>query len=438
MAQNGVQDDDGTFIRPTLDEILERKKDKAVEVFGADVDLSQGSPIKQIIDTTAHEHDHVWKVMEDVYYSAYYAEAHGHQLDKLLSIASISRRPRRGATGMVNFSTLSANDDDVVIREGTRVSTVKSDDRPSIPFKTTEPARLEAGHSTVNGVPIRACEPWECDLDTQWLGEETNVAAGTITKFETPVHGVDTVTNPYPTGEASREEGYSFIQGRDRETDREFRNRFENQFGSEAYATLDALRANLLDHDQIRNVGMEENVTMQDNAGSSGGLPPKAFRPTILGDAPPREIAQIIFDRRPAGIQSWGAQSANAIDSDGEIRTERWDWAGETYIYVDANITHDGDYPQDGNLRVQNAIIEEIGGQTINDEEYMGTGMGDDVIYDLVHSAVMNVPGVWRAEIEMGKYSDDMAPRDVVINDGFTAITNYEDVNIFETRQERE
>lgn len=438
MAQDGVQDDDGTFIRPTLDEIINRKKDKAVDVFGADVDLSQGSPIKQIIDTTAHEHDHVWQLMEDVYYSAYYGEAHGVQLDKLMGIASISRKPRRGATGVVNFTTLSSNSEDVTIREGVRVATLKTEDRPSIPFKTTEAVTLPAGASSVNGVPIRACEPWETDLDPEWLGEETNIAAGTIKKFETPVRGVDEVTNPYPTGEASREQGYSFIHGRDRETDREFRNRFENQFGGEAWATLDSLRSNLLDHDQIRNVGMEENVTMNDNAGSSGGLPPKSFRATILGDAPPADVAQILFDRRPAGMQSWGLQSATAYDSDGNERTELWDWAGETYVYVDANITHDDSYPQDGNLRVQNAIIEEIGGTTINGDEFMGTGMGDDVVYDLVHSACMNVPGVWRADVDMGIVESELSSTDVVVNKGFTAITDYEDVNIFSTKQSRE
>lgn len=438
-VKEGVQNDDGTFVRSTLDEITERKKQKAIELYGPDVDLSQGSPVKQIIDTSAHGHERLWKVMESVYYSAYYDEAHGTQLDKLLSVAQINRRPRRGATGVVNFSTLSSNDTDVVIRQGTKVSTHSTEDRPPIPFKTTEPARLEAGSSTVTAVPVRAAEPWETDLDPEWLGEETNVAAGTIENFQTAVRGIDHVTNPYPTGDASREHGYSFIKGRDRETDREFRNRFEKLFGSEAWATLDAIEKNLLALDGALNVGMEENTSMQDNSDSeTGGLPPKAFRATILGDLPARDVADTIFDRRPAGIQSWGDESADAIDDSGDLHTERWDWAEDTHIYVEVDVTHDENYPQDGNLKVENAVVEEIGGETVDGEEFVGTGMGEDVIYDIIHSECMAIPGVWRVNVRMGIYADDLNPTDVAIQDKHTAMTDYTDVSVFNEEKPRE
>lgn len=437
MAEMGVQDDDGTFVRPDKDDIVDRKESLAEEHFGVDVDLSQGSPIKQIIDVTVEEHHHIWQALEETYYSAYFEHAYENQLDKLLGIASITRRPRRGATGVVTFAVNTANERDVVIAAGTRVATEETEERPSIPFKTEEPATLEAGRRTVTDVPIRAVEPWETDIDEAWLGAETNVAANTITVFETPVSMVDDVYNPYPTGRASRDEGYSFIEGRDRETDHELRERFRRKYGESAHATLDGIRANLLSEVGVLNVEMEENVTMDNNTGN-GGLPPKSFRATILGDAPDGVIAQSIFDKRPAGIESYGEAAGAAQTEDGEEFTERWDWAEEAHIYLDVSVTHTSDYPSDGNLLVENRVIEKIGGETLAGDQYTGLGMGSTVVYDTIHSEVMDINGVWRVDIEMGTDPDNLSSDDVSVGENETAMTAPDSVNVFNTHEERD
>ena len=437
MATEGIQDDDGTFQRPDLQDIVDRKEELAAEHFGPDVDLSQGSPVKQIIDVTAVEHEYMWKLLEEVYYSAYFEHAYEDQLDKLLAIAAIRRRPRRGATGEVTFSTNVANENDVVIPEGTRVATEETEDRPSIPFKTEEPATLNAGTRTVTDVPIRACEPWETDLGEEWLGSETNVASNTIVEFETPISNVDNVANPNPTGRASREDGFSYIQGRDRETDAELRERFRAKYGESAHATLDGIAANLLDLNGVKSVKMEENVTMEYQTGV-GGLPPKSFRATVLGDVPNDDVAQAIFDKRPAGIQSYGNASGNAYSREEEPFGERWDWAEAEDIYIEADVTHTDDYPSDGNLQVENAIIRKIGGETVEGDEYTGLGMGSTVVYDTVHSEVMAIDGVWRVDLEMGTDPDDLDADDVEIDSGKSAMTDDGKVNVFNTHEERD
>lgn len=435
-SHTGVQEDDGTFQRPDLDDIVERKETVAKDHFGADVDLSQGSPVKQIIDVVASEHDHIWQTLEEVYYSAYFEHAYEDQLNKLLAIASITRKRRRGATGVVTFSTNIANDENTIIPEGTRVTTQETDDRPQIPFRTEEPATLPAGAHEVSDVPIRALEPWETDLSEEWLGGTTNVAANTITEFETPVNRVENVTNPYPTGQASREEGYSFIQGRDRETDAELRDRFRQQYGHSAHATLDGIRANLLDVNGILNAGMEENVSMDNNTGS-GGLPPKSFRATVFGDAPDDTIAQAIFDKRPAGIQSYGETSGTAYSNTQETFSERWDWADEVHIHVSVELKHNDDYPADGNLEVENRLVREIGGETAGGTQYTGLGMGDDVIYDILHSIVMAVPGVWTADVRIGTDDANLGTDDITVFSNETAMTHVDSIDVFNTLEER-
>lgn len=432
----GVQDDDGSFQQETVEEIEQRFKDRAKDELGEDIDLSQGSPIKQLIDVVVLESEHVGQLLEDVYYSAYYGHAYEEQLDKLMALTQFDRIPRRGATGEVTFRTQTANNSDVIIPEGTRVATYETEDRPSIPFKTLEPARLPAGAGAVSDVPIRACAPWETDLGEQWLGEETNVAAGTIEKFQTPVTGVDHVTNPNPTGDQDREKGYSYIAGRDRETDAEFRQRYENEMGTNAAASLDALADSVAALDGVQNTDIEENVTMEDNR-PSGGLPPKSFRLTVLGDLPNDVVAQEIVETRSAGIRSYGDASGTATTDDGTERTEHWDWANEVPIYVDVSVVHDDNFPGDGSLEIENNIISYIGGDTAEGEHYMGLGMGEDVLYDMVFKEAVNVSGVWQVDLEIGKSDQTGATSDLHIAELDTAMTYSDQINVFTEYKEK-
>lgn len=426
----GIQDDDGSFQQETVNEIEQRFIDRAKDELGEDIDLSQGSPLKQLIDVVILEDEYIWQLLEDVYYSAYYGHAYEEQLDKLMALTQFSRIPRRGATGEVTFTVQTANQEDVIIPEGTRVATYETEDRPSIPFKTEETVRFPAGAGSVSNVPVRACEPWETDLDEEWLGAETNVAAGTIEKFQTPVSGIDHVTNPNPTGDQSLEKGYSYIEGRDRETDEEFRNRYESEMASNATASLDALADSVDAIDWVRNTDIEENVTMTDNR-SSGGLPEKSFRLTVLGDGPADEIAQKIVETRSAGIESYGDSSGVGTTIDGTLREESFDWANEVPIYVNVTVTHDSEFPSDGSLRVENNIIEYIGGEKANGDTVNGLGMGDDVVYDMIFKEAMDVQGVWSVDLSIGKSSDGLGTNDLGIFGSDTAMSASADINVF-------
>lgn len=400
----GIQEDDGTFQRKTFADIERDILAKAREELGESVDLSQGSPIKQLLDVVIYEHERTWELLEDLYYSSYYEEAYGRQLDKILSLAAMNRIPRRGATGEVTFSVNVANTEDIVIPRGTVVTTQPTDDAPAIPFKTTQVATLEAGQSSVSNVPIRAGAPWEEDIELgeEWLGDETNVAANTITQFRGGVSGVTSVTNPAPTGGTDATDGYDFVRGRDRETDAEFRERYETTMGENGAATLENIRATVQNLPGVETTKIEENVTMQDNT-ATGGLPPKSFRVTALTRelAYRDEIAEAIGeDSRSAGIQSYGEESGTWQSSDNVFRTEHFDLADEVLVYVDATVTHNETYPSDGNKQVERDIIEYIGGETTNGTYYEGIEMAGDVIYDLVWKAAMNAhDSIWNADV---------------------------------------
>lgn len=440
-ATVGIQEDDGSFQRKSFADIERDILERAREELGESVDLSQGSPIKQLLDVVVYEHERTWKVLEDIYYASYYEDAYETQLDKLLSLASMDRMPRRGATGAVSFSVNVANSHDVTIPRGTVVLTQPTEDKPAIPFKTTEVAVLEAGQASVDNVNIRAGEPWEDDisLDTKWLGEETNVAAHTITEFRTSVDEVDHVTNPAPTGDTDLSAGYDFVAGRDRETDAEFRDRYESTLGENGAASLDNIRANVRNLDGVETASIEENVTMQDNT-DTGGLPPKSFRVTALTTEPNYhdEIAAAIGKQsRPAGIESYGTESGQWVSDDGKTRTEWFNLADKTLVYVQAAVTHDATFPDDGNKRVQDAIIEYIGGEASDGTVHEGVEMTEDVIYDLVWKAAMSVQGVWRGDVWVGTTDPPESTSDIEIGEYEVAKTSPGAVSISTAQQER-
>ncbi|MGW4848073.1 baseplate J/gp47 family protein [Nocardia brasiliensis] len=81
MTQYGVTADG--FVLKGLAEILESARQRAVDVFGADIDLSGTSVLTKLLQATSDEDAMLWKRLEDVYYSQFASTASGADLDLL-------------------------------------------------------------------------------------------------------------------------------------------------------------------------------------------------------------------------------------------------------------------------------------------------------------------------------------------------------------------
>lgn len=392
MATNyGVQSD-GSFKKKPVDVIRDEVKQDFLNEIGQDIELRPSSPIIQVINAVSLELAKQWAAAEGTYYASFFEDSFGDQLDKQLALAGFQRKPLRGATGEVTLSRDSTASQDITVPSGTIVQAPKTNTRPRIPFKTTETVIIAFGTSSVSGVSIEALEPWETDVDKKWLGEETNLSAGTVTEFKNPVSGVDSVNNPNPTGDKQ----YDYIEGRDEETDAEFKNRYLSSLAQSGAATVDAVKAEVVNADpEIASVDVLE---VYDTANDEYGVEVTVLAPNVVDDT----IAQAIFDSRAGGLESFGSSSGTATNEDGETFTEQFNRATAVDVAIEITLTTDSTFPSDGQSEIEDRLVQYIGGTDNSGTSFPGLNIGEDVIFDQVFRRVINQDGVIEAAVDMG------------------------------------
>lgn len=267
------------FVRKTLTDIIEEKQEKAQEVFGADVDLTESSPLELFLEAAAVEEADLWEKLEDAYHSCFVDSASGSSLDGIATLVGVTRNTATYASGLVEFSGVSGT----YIPLLTEVRTAAE-----IGFKTQAGGWIPSGVAA--SILAYAIEP----------GEDGNVAANTITELVEAIAGVTSVTNPLATG-----------GGADLELDADLRQRIKGGIVRASVSTLEALIANVEAVDDVESVtGSEDTVA------HSAAL--------VVYGGESADIDAMIAAVKPAGIPV------------------TWSEPTSVNIYVTADVTHDG------------------------------------------------------------------------------------------------
>ncbi|WP_379142385.1 baseplate J/gp47 family protein [Paenibacillus sp. sgz500992] len=381
------------FKRLRFDDLLGQMEDKAREAFGDTVNTSARSPLGIILRIFAFFLASIWTMAEDVYNSGYIPTATGNNLDRLGPQVGITRTLAQWSTGMLTINGTSG----YVVPAGFRAATAAG-----VIFETMADITLTGG---VAKVAIEALE----------AGASGNVAAGAITVVVNPVPEITNITNAaLVTG------------GREKETDAEFRNRFDLSVAGGGAASVDAIRGALLRMPAVRAATVIENTGMTPDA---AGRPPKSFEAYVLGGEE-QEVANVIFATKSGGVEPYGKITKQVEDLGGLQHTVKFSRAAEVNIKVSVNVTKNAQYPVDGDDQIRGAILRYIGGVDSSGSYYNGLSMGNPVVFTRLISAVYAVEGVEDVTLTVGKASGSLGSANVVIQPYEVAQTTAADIEV--------
>ncbi|MEU0740853.1 baseplate J/gp47 family protein [Streptomyces sp. NPDC006134] len=136
------------FVVKGIDRIVADQQTRARAMFGDDVDLTSGSPLRKILDAAAvHVHE-LWKSAEDQFYANFTTTAQGAALDLLGTDLGVPRR-RLQAAGEVELTLTGVRPDQPrVLPPGT---VVEREEPPRKSLRILAPVTLRAGEQ-----PVRA------------------------------------------------------------------------------------------------------------------------------------------------------------------------------------------------------------------------------------------------------------------------------------------
>lgn len=126
----------------------------------------------------------------------------------------------------------------------------------------------------------------------------------------------------------------------------------------------------------------------------TGGRPPKSYEVVVDGGSD-ADLGLKIWQTKPAGIQTYGNQQVNIIDSQGTTQAVFFSRAVPVYISVLVNLTLNPQetFPANGQELIRQAIYNY--GNSL--------GIGVDVFIQRVLSQVFTVPGVASATVQLAR-----------------------------------
>ncbi|WP_446662943.1 baseplate J/gp47 family protein [Geobacillus sp. CCR] len=386
--------DKNGFKRKRYSDLIDDMTLKAKELFGEDVNLSEKSFLGILIRLYAWFLAIIWEVAEKVYNSGYMHKAEGIQLDRKAWEFGITRLQEANAQGTIEIHGTPG----FVVEEGTLFETDKG-----ILFELTTDITLDE-----NGVGTG-------DVVCTEAGTKGNVAANTITIISNPNENIMSVTNPSPTS-----------GGRERETDAEFFERYQQTLSGLGSTSTDSIRAELLKLNGVRAAVVIENTK---STPDEAGRPPKSISVYVLGgDA--NEIAQVIFSKKAAGIEAYGTDQVQVLDMAGYPHTIGFSRATEVPIAVQLTIKKNDRFPGDGVQRVKTEIIKYIGGTDADGASYTGLNMGEAVVFSKLINQVYRVDGVEDVQLLVGVKGQTLGTSNVTMDITEVAQISHADIEV--------
>jgi len=367
--------------------------------FGVDLNLAPETVIGQIVGLESEARAITWADLEDVYQSQYPSTASGVALDRVVNLNGITRLPALPTTvtaivGLALGTTLTAGrkardgaetyslTDQVVANasqaEGgvVSVTTVTDGGTYTVTIDGTDmsitaqtPATKQNILTDLASALSQDTEIGDGDLSIRYDGPlpiavSSNLAldsvfmaapfqADTTGPKALPVNALSGIETPV-AGWLSVTNDVAGTTGRNVETDADLRVRREQSVRIRATNTLEGIAANLLATEDVLDAVVLENTgtTVDGN-----GIPPQHIWAIVEGGEA-AEIGRVIYDRKAAGIGTFGTNSVDVQSQvTGQLYSIRYERPTITPIFVRVTIEDSPSLPSDYVARVRAALV---------------------------------------------------------------------------------
>ena len=339
------------YTRKTYDEILEDKIAKAKELFGEDIETTENTPLGKYIRINAFDQAELEETAEMIYYSAFPNTAVGTSLDRLCPFVGIARNPASASQFTVEVTGTAGAEIPIEFLVGTE---------SGITFYNTMTVTLDE-----NG-------KGEIIVECTETGEIGNVHYSEIVQIVNPDADITSV------------KGNSVVSlGSEIESDYSLRKRFEMAREGSGSCNESAIRASLLRVPTVTSAGVVVNDT---DATDAMGRPPHSFECYVSGgENYHTEIAQMIYEKKPLGIKTYGDITHKITDEAGNTHNISFSHTAYIDIQVKVNIKTDATYEgETGREDIANNITTYIN----------GLGVGNPVILSSLYGLIHSVTGV--------------------------------------------
>ena len=362
MTDFGLTDEG--FIAPRSTDLLDQIREEYEERTGLTIDWAHDTFLGTLTEVIAEVMGRQSEALQAIADSRDPDNATGAQLDALASIVGIDRID----------AEFSAVDLTLGGEPGTEIPQDSEVEHPDgTLWYTQDDVTLDsAGEAVVEARPDET-GPIEAVASTDW-------------EINNPVDGWDTVES---TEDAT--------PGRNQESDPELRLRRQQSLQIIGAGAIGALRSNILELGGVSAAVVIDNDTPDPVTIAGLDLTPKSFAvivyPALTADQS-EALAEEIYRRAPAGIESIGDQSAGVEAGDGFTKTVRWFIAQEIPVGVDVEYT--GDSGLEG--EIEEAIADYFDGRDV----------GDPVRILQILGAISGIDGVESATVELDGGTDDV------------------------------
>ena len=338
---------DKGFVRPSYDEILQARINRAKVLLGDDIDTSEESVLGKFIRINVFDLNICYETLEDLYYSSFPNTARGQSLDRLGPFAAVSRNQATQARIEVKIKG--------TVGESVPSAFLLKSDKTS--FYVVNDYTIDSNGEVV---AIANC------VDDGVVG---NISNGERLDIQNPRMGIDSV------------EFIRIVQnGEELESDKDFRIRFANSLAGAGSSTESAIKG------AIYRVPLVDGVSVIDNnSDTASSIPPHSFACYVLApESQYDEIAKAIFDKKPLGIQCIGDIERTVYDAWGKPHTVKFFATSKADLKISIQIKTNQYFESSGISQIKDNIANFIN----------NLANGSDVYYTSVFGYIHNVTGV--------------------------------------------